>query len=189
MRLATGVVGALASQPPLLNQMGRSLACVHRAPIRCSMAAAPGTMDLALKLRGGGADAALAAAAGASGAGGGLTAAIISPAATALGFMMWDSNWKGSAFSLNLVKNVIASIYFGLTLLLTGAIKPIFTPDVVLPVLSPLAFSALLGVVVGDCTAIASLRLLGSRRYLLIDCLKPALASAIGNTALRVTRP
>ena len=102
---------------------------------------------------------------------------------------MWDSNWKGSAFSLNLVKNVIASIYFGLTLLLTGAIKPIFTPDVVLPVLSPLAFSALLGVVVGDCTAIASLRLLGSRRYLLIDCLKPALASAIGNTALRVTRP
>ena len=75
---------------------------------------------------------------------------------------------------------MIASVYFAMTLALTGAITPVFTPDVVLPVLSPLAFSALLGVVVGDCTAIASLRLLGSRRYLLIDCLKPALASAIG---------
>ena len=46
------------------------------------------TADLALSLRGGAA-AAAAADVVAGGAGGGLAAGIISPAATALGFMLW----------------------------------------------------------------------------------------------------
>lgn len=107
----------------------------------------------------------------------GLVAALASPLASAIGFMFWDKNWHGSAFSLNLIKNVIASGLFFATLSATGSAPNPFAASTPL---IPLAISAFFGVVVGDSTAIASLRRLGSRRYLLIDCLKPALSTAVG---------
>ena len=109
----------------------------------------------------------------------GLGAALSSPAASAVGFMIWSDHWRGgSAFSLNLVKNLVASLFFFLALSTTGSLPhDIFSVNTPLV---PLAFSALLGVVIGDCTAIAALKRLGSRRYLLIDCMKPALASIAG---------
>ena len=111
----------------------------------------------------------------------GLLPAIFSPLSSALGFMIWDNNWRGSAFSLNLVKNIIASSFFFMILLTRQNVPNILTQS--LPLL-PLTISAFLGVVIGDCTAIAALRRLGSRRYLLIDCLKPALSVLIGVIAL-----
>ena len=113
----------------------------------------------------------------------GLGAALVSPASSALGFMIWDNNWHGSAFALNLVKNVIASGFFAAALVTTGAL-PSLASGPATSALKPLALSAFLGVVLGDCTAIASLKMLGARRFLLIDCLKPAVASAIGATCL-----
>lgn len=107
----------------------------------------------------------------------GLGAALASPLASAIGFMFWDKNWHGSAFALNLVKNILASGFFLATLSACGAVPNPFAEAT--PLL-PLAISAFFGVVVGDSTAIASLRRLGSRRYLLIDCLKPALSTAVG---------
>ena len=137
------------------------------------VAAAASPTTVALVTRGG--SSAFAAAAAAPGLG----AALASPAASALGFMIWADHWRGgSAFSLNLVKNVVASTFFLVTLLATNCLPPNpLTPG---SPLQPLAFSALLGVVIGDCTAIGALKRLGSRRYLLIDCLKPALAAMTG---------
>jgi drug/metabolite transporter (DMT)-like permease len=94
--------------------------------------------------------------------------------------MLWDKNWLGSAFALNFAKNIIASTFYFITLSATGAV-PSFNPGDASTVAFPfLALSAFLGVVIGDCTAIASLQRLGARRYLLIDCLKPALAQLLG---------
>ena len=110
----------------------------------------------------------------------GLSSAILSPAASALGFMLWDKNWLGSAFALNFAKNVIASVFYCITLTATGAM-PSFQPgDASMIALPFLALSAFLGVVIGDSTSIASLKRLGARRYLLIDCMRPALAQLIG---------
>lgn len=114
--------------------------------------------------------------------------ALLAPIGTALGFMMYNENWTGSAFSLNLVKNCVVCVYFSATLLLLHLFAPTTmttslsctSREALLTVLPHLALSAVVGVVLGDSAAIASLRRLGSRRYLLIDCLKPALATAIG---------
>lgn len=101
--------------------------------------------------------------------------------------MFWDKNWHGSAFALNLFKNSVVSVYFLAAIFIT---KSVFNPFSSTTPLSALTLSAFLGVVAGDCTALASLRRLGSRRYLLIDCLKPALSTAAGVVAFgeRITR-
>jgi len=117
----------------------------------------------------------------------GLGSALLSPLASAIGFMFWDKNWHGSAFALNLFKNAIVSVYFFAAISVT---KTVFNPFSQTTPLPALTLSAFLGVVAGDCTAIASLRRLGSRRYLLIDCLKPAFSTTVGAVAFgeRVTR-
>jgi len=107
----------------------------------------------------------------------GLIPAILSPLSSALGFMIWDNNWRGSAFALNFVKNVIATFFFFVVLFINKTLPTVFQSGVPY---TPLAISAFLGVVIGDCTAIGALRRLGSRRYLLIDCLKPALSVLVG---------
>jgi len=119
----------------------------------------------------------------------GLGPALLSPAASAIGFIFWDKNWRGSAFSLNFVKNVIVSFFFAGALIWTGTIPSFGAGDAANVAFWPLVLSALCGVVIGDCTAIGSLKRLGSRRYLLIDCLKPALAALFGVVVLneRVT--
>ena len=110
----------------------------------------------------------------------GLESAILSPAASALGFMLWDKNWLGSAFALNFVKNVIATMFYCITLSATGSMPSFHPGDASMIALPFLALSAFLGVVIGDSTSIASLKRLGARRYLLIDCMKPALAQLVG---------
>lgn len=114
----------------------------------------------------------------------GLVPAVLSPISSALGFMFWDKNWHGSAFSLNMVKNFVASVFFIMATFVSCQRQNIWPMlSDVTPFMIPLLVSAFLGVVIGDSTAIASLRRLGSRRYLLMDCLKPALSVIIGLVA------
>ena len=157
------IMGGLCRIYPALQS-----ARVSRTAIRITETALSTSSSTSLDLRGG----AISSLPG-------LGAALSSPAASAVGFMIWSDHWRGgSAFSLNLVKNLVASLFFFLALSTTGSLpRDIFSVNTPLV---PLAFSALLGVVIGDCTAIAALKRLGSRRYLLIDCMKPALASIAG---------
>ena len=148
----------------ILPKMGLSISSIRSA---ASLPAAS-SLPVALSLTGGSTSTA------------GLGAALASPAASAIGFIVWDKNWTGSAFTLNLCKNLIASVYFLWTLIGTNSVPSLAAEGAAAAAFPHLALSALLGVVVGDCTAIASLQRLGSRRFLLLDCLKPALASAFG---------
>lgn len=111
----------------------------------------------------------------------GLAPALVSPLVAAIGLMFWENNWKGSAFSLNLVKNAVASVLFLATLVATGSMPTASAP------IGQLSLSAFLGIVIGDCTSIASMKRLGARRYLLVDCLRPVISTAIGVIAFGET--
>ena len=107
----------------------------------------------------------------------GLGAGLMQPLVSALGFMVWDNNWHGSSFALNMVKNTFATIMFICTLTIGKGLMNPFSE--VIP-LRLMACSSLFGVVLGDCAAIAALRLLGSRKFLLVHCLKPVISCIVG---------
>ncbi|KAG8459788.1 hypothetical protein KFE25_014351 [Diacronema lutheri] len=111
-----------------------------------------------------------------SSAGIGLAAALAAPALSALGCMLWDRHWAGSAFALNLFKCATASLLFAVTVGADGH-SALARNARAVPLLCA---SSLLGIIVGDLAWLASMRLLGARRVILVDSLKPFLAAAFG---------
>lgn len=112
----------------------------------------------------------------------GLGSAIISPISSALGFSLWDKVWVGSTFSLNLMNNFFATIFFMIATIISCQKQNISWPVLadLTPFVLPLAFSSFLGVVLGDFIAFNALRMLGSGRFILMDCFKPVLSVLIG---------
>lgn len=106
----------------------------------------------------------------------GLAAALGAPALSALGCLLWDRYWAGSAFALNLFKCAFATILFAVTVGADGR-SSLPSKGSVVPWL---CFSSLLGIIVGDLAWLASMRLLGARRVILVDSLKPFLAAILG---------
>ncbi len=97
-----------------------------------------------------------------------------------IGFIVWDNQWKGSAFALNLFKCTLASIGF---LILSFATRPgekfpsnVFTQTSV----GYLMLSATIGILLGDWIWLEGLRLIGARRVIVIDSCKPFLAALFG---------
>lgn len=115
----------------------------------------------------------------------GLAAGLTSPAVSVVGLVLWDANWTGSAFALNLYKCSLASIMFLVTVLAlpSEAARVVARLDV--PTAAALAVSSTLGIVIGDNTWLASMRILGARRVILVDSLKPFLAAGMAGTVLR----
>jgi drug/metabolite transporter (DMT)-like permease len=119
----------------------------------------------------------------------GVVAALAAPFVMTLGFLLWEDHWKGSAFALNLFKCSTASVGF-LLLSLTvpfqrgdddsrdGSLFPrdVFTSRVV----GFLFLSSAIGIIIGDWMWLQALQLLGSKRVILIDSLKPFLAALFG---------
>lgn len=135
----------------------------------------------------------------------GVAAALTSPLVMTIGFCAWDNHWKGSAFALNLYKCTLASTAF---LLIVVCIAAITTsdddanrsehshPDVASPqqrriVVFPadrftsrsvgyLFLSSAVGIVIGDVLWLRALQLLGARRVIFVDSLKPFTAALLG---------
>lgn len=111
----------------------------------------------------------------------GVTAALGGPFVMTIGFILWDDHWKGSAFSLNLFKSCTASIGFLIVSLSVRAGKDedqFFPPDIFTQkAVGFLLLSSTIGIVIGDLMWLEGLRLLGARRVIMMDSLKPFLAA------------
>jgi len=125
----------------------------------------------------------------------GVIAAATAPCACATGIFLWARGWRGSPFALNLFKCSLASIVFLVVALAAspsgGSVAAAedeggaFHGGQGLESVSPskagwLAFSGVLGIIVGDNAWLLSLQILGPRRVVFCDNLKPFLAAALG---------
>jgi drug/metabolite transporter (DMT)-like permease len=110
----------------------------------------------------------------------GVAAALGAPFVMTIGFIIWENHWRGSAFSLNMFKCNLASLGFLVLSLTTrsGELFPslIFTTRAV----GYLMLSSTIGILIGDLTWLEGLHLLGARRVILVDAIKPFLAALFG---------
>lgn len=110
----------------------------------------------------------------------GVAAALSAPFVMTIGFIVWENCWKGSSFCLNLFKCNLASIGFLILSLTTrqGDLFPstIFTTTSV----GYLMLSATIGILIGDWMWLEGLKIIGARRVIVIDSIKPFLAALFG---------
>jgi len=112
----------------------------------------------------------------------GLVAATISPLAMTVGFVMWEKQWKGSAIALNAFKGVLGATVFAV---LIFAFQPIINIAHASPHLfSTLIVSSVLGIILGDTFWLMALPMLGARRLIFCDALKPFCAALLGAVVL-----
>ena len=109
----------------------------------------------------------------------GVAAALTGPLVMTLGFIAWDNHWKGSAFALNLYKCNLASIGF-LILACTTRSHPFPSHVFTIQAMGYMVLSSTIGIIVGDWTWLEALQMLGARRVILMDSLKPFLAALLG---------
>jgi len=104
----------------------------------------------------------------------GVTAAAFTPLLGALGLFIWNKVWTGDAYTLNLVKCSVGSLGFVFMGLCTRGATWLSGADDV--AVFWLIVSSLVGIVIGDNLWLHSLSVLGARRVILIDILKPFIA-------------
>ncbi|GMH48880.1 hypothetical protein TrVE_jg8749 [Triparma verrucosa] len=110
----------------------------------------------------------------------GVLAATSSPLLMTIGFVIWDKEWKGSAFALNMFKGSLASVGFLLLSVATRLDSP-FSSTVWNPTdVNYLVLSAVIGILIGDAAWLEALRIIGARRVILVDTLKPFLSALLG---------
>lgn len=109
----------------------------------------------------------------------GLSAAGLSPMAMTLGFIVWDDQWKGSPYSLNCFKCSLTGTLFLIISLCVRKIPIHSWFD-----LTMISVSSLIGIVIGDNTWLMALKLIGAKKVILIDSLKPFLAAILGYSFL-----
>jgi drug/metabolite transporter (DMT)-like permease len=127
----------------------------------------------------------------------GLLAVTAAPCWMALGFFLWDHHWTASAFALNLFKCNLASLGFLTVVLVELAMTTTTTPqhstsstshaseDVfTVQNVACLMISSTIGILIGDWTWLEGMRVLGARKIIIMDCLKPFLAALFGRVFL-----
>lgn len=105
----------------------------------------------------------------------GALAAISSSLLMTIGFIVWDQNWKGSAFHLNLFKCTLASILFLVVAYFLSTPSRWARWDVAM-----LCISSFIGIVIGDLLWLQALSCIGARRVIVVDSIKPFLATILG---------
>mmetsp|Transcript_21417 Transcript_21417/g.27609 ORF Transcript_21417/g.27609 Transcript_21417/m.27609 type:complete len:370 (+) Transcript_21417:3266-4375(+) len=116
----------------------------------------------------------------------GILSALAAPFAMTIGFILWDVHWKangGSAFSLNMFKCTLACVGF---LVMSSIFFKEQTnddekqSDNVFALfddnrmdVSYLMLSSFIGIIVGDALWLESLQIIGSRRVIVMDAMKP----------------
>lgn len=139
--------------------------------------------------------------------GGGIAAGAAAPAVMTVGFLVWEDHWKGSAFALNLFKCCTASVGFAVLAATTRSFggtgtgtgtgtgddrsdsssssNSPFPPDLFTAEnVGFLMLSSVIGILVGDWAWLKGLKILGARRVILLDSLKPFLAAGFGRLVL-----
>ena len=112
----------------------------------------------------------------------GIIAALLSPVAMVIGFFIWEGAWKGSGFGLNVFKGSLASLIFIFTISIQGGFHRILSASK--ESLSFLLLSSLLGIVIGDSVWLEALKIIGARRVIVIDSIKPGLGAMLGTFLL-----
>jgi drug/metabolite transporter (DMT)-like permease len=107
----------------------------------------------------------------------GLGAGLLSPFMMTIGFIVWDKSWIGSAATLNIYKCSIGSMLFLFTIATLGHSR---LHTFVSANAGMLMLSSFLGIVIGDNLWLKALKLMGARRVILVDSIKPFLASIFG---------
>ena len=98
----------------------------------------------------------------------------VAPGLMAFGLFVWADAWTRSPLALNAFKCLLGSSLFGVVVLLFYR-RPMPRNAVLW-----LAFSSLLGIVIADTLWLAALQILGARRMIAIDALKPFVAAFMG---------
>jgi drug/metabolite transporter (DMT)-like permease len=113
----------------------------------------------------------------------GLLAVTAAPSLMVLGFIVWDNHWSGSAFALNMFKCNLATIGFIIVSLALPNQQwdaSVFSVENV----GFLMFSSTIGILIGDWTWLEGMRILGARKVIVMDCLKPFFAVLVGKIYL-----
>lgn len=115
----------------------------------------------------------------------GLIAALAAPGVMTVGFFIWGELWTGSGILLNALKGILAGLIFmaviGLTSAVTGSEM---VPQVTSDDLFWVWLSSVLGIVLGDTLWLIALSNIGARRVILIDAIKPFLATLLADLML-----
>ena len=98
----------------------------------------------------------------------------VAPGLMAFGLFVWADAWTRSPLALNSFKCFLGSSLFGIVVLIFYR-RPMPKRAVLW-----LAFSSLLGIVIADTLWLAALQILGARRMIAIDALKPFVAAFMG---------
>ena len=111
----------------------------------------------------------------------GTLAALAAPLSMAIGFVLWDKWWKGSAFSLNLFKAWISSAGFGVVVLAGASrmISPGGGAGATALDQRMLVLSGFVGIVVGDQAWLLAMQRIGARRVIVVDVIKPFVAALL----------
>mmetsp|Transcript_13358 Transcript_13358/g.19538 ORF Transcript_13358/g.19538 Transcript_13358/m.19538 type:complete len:389 (+) Transcript_13358:118-1284(+) len=112
----------------------------------------------------------------------GIFAALSGPLAMTIGFYLWENQWKGSAYALNLYKCTTASVGFIFLSILTRLLndEKLFSSDIFTTrKVGYLFLSSTIGIVIGDVLWLEGLQRIGARRVIVVDTLKPFLAALL----------
>ena len=108
----------------------------------------------------------------------GLLATTFAPGFMVIGFLLWDNHWSGSVFALNMYKCNLATLGFVLVVCFSDNNN---WNNVTMGNISFLFLSSTIGILIGDFVWLEALRILGAKKVIIMDCLKPFVASIIGN--------
>ncbi len=116
----------------------------------------------------------------------GIVSALTAPLLVVVGFIIWDNHWTGSAFALNMYKCNLTGIGFAIvSLIISYCSGSDFRSDVfTFYKVGALIVSSTIGILIGDWTWIEGMRLLGARKIIVMDTLKPFLAALLGRIFL-----
>ena len=116
----------------------------------------------------------------------GVIAALAAPMVMTFGFFIWEGIWKGSAFLLNTFKCTLASAVFIVVVGCLNAAEGVafFSHSATSRDVGMLILSSMLGIVIGDTCWLSAMKMLGARRVIMIDALKPFLAAIVGFVGL-----
>lgn len=104
----------------------------------------------------------------------GFTAATLAPLAMTFGFIIWGKSWQGSAYALNVFKCSLAGFVFMIVAFSfpSGGSPGIYSQSMVV-------LSSVIGIIIGDNTWLMALQIIGAKRVIVIDALKPFCAAFV----------
>ena len=116
----------------------------------------------------------------------GFVAAVAAPALLSVGFFIWEGMWEGSAHALNMYKCALATVVFLGVIGVSSAVgsRSAFGGGSTAADAGFLILSAVIGIVIGDNLWLQALQMLGARRVITIDVLKPFCAAFLGAVTL-----